>query len=203
MSDAHPSDDLEPIEDDPDVPVWDDEYLDRVSDRLMFNFDLERDVVHQGEPFAMYGEMHVHHQKHFFHPLLSFAHHDDWEYLFARRTGVARREELERLVGLGHDLADEWVDADEEHYSTEFTFVLIADELPADVKSFVSDFRERTLIKKGYYGHYEIHLLVVVPETEELVASREAQLEEAFRLWERIENPDPTWWDLFKRRLQL
>lgn len=203
MSDAHPSDDLEPVEDDPDVPVWDDEYLDRVSDRLMFNFDLERDVVHQGEPFAMYGEMHVHHQKHFFHPLLSFAHHDDWEYLFARRTGVARREELERLVGLGHDLADEWVDADEEHYSTEFTFVLIADELPADVKSFVSDFRERTLIKKGYYGHYEIHLLVVVPETEELVASREAQLEEAFRLWERIENPDPTWWDLFKRRLQL
>jgi PAS domain S-box-containing protein len=97
----------------------------------------------------------------------------------------------------------EWIDADEEHYATEFTFVVVAESIPADVASFVEQFRERTLIKRGFHGHYELHLLVVAPDEEELVASREADIEEAFRLWEPIEEEDVTFWDLLRRRLQV
>jgi hypothetical protein len=165
------------------VPDWDDEYLDRVSDRLFTHFDLEKDARVRGEPFDMRGTMEIHTQKQLLHPALSFAHHVAYEHLFARREtpDVAT---LERLVELGHDLADERIEADEEHYGTEFSFVLVAEEITEPVREFVSGFRERTMLKYGYNGHYEIHLVVVAPENEDLVASRRADVHNAFRLWD-------------------
>jgi hypothetical protein len=170
------------------VPDWDDEYLDRVSDRLFTHYDLERDARVRGEPFDMRGTMEIHTQKQLLHPALSFAHHVAYEHLFARREtpDVAT---LERLVELGHDLADERIDADEEHYGTEFSFVLVAEEIAPAVREFVSGFRDRTMLKYGYNGHYEIHLVVVAPDDENLVASRRADVQNAFRLWQGDEGP--------------
>ena len=166
-----------------EVPVWDDPYLDRVSDRLMYNYSLERDHRLRGERWDLHGEMRVLNQKQFFHPALSYADHESEEYLYARRVERPTVDELERLVDLGHELADEWIDAHEEHYRTDFTFVLVADELPEDVREFVDGQRERTLLKYGYYGHYEVNLVVVAPEQEAYVASQEADVWRAFALW--------------------
>jgi len=201
MSD--PYENLEPAEEEPDVPDWEDEYVDRVSDRLQFNYDLEKDRVVHGGQFSLYGEMQMHHEKHLFHPVLSFAHHDSFEHLFARRLEGVTVGDLERLVALGHDVADAWVEPDEEHYCTDFAFAVVTDEIPDDVREFVADFRDRTLLTYGYHGHYEIHLLVVAPDRETIVSSREAHVEEAFRLWEPIEEEELGWWDLLTRRLQL
>jgi hypothetical protein len=169
-----------------DVPDWDDEYIDRVSDRLLFNYDLERDHRIRGESFALYGALRMESQRQFFHPALSYGRHESTEHLFVRRADRPSVAELERLVAIGHDLAED-IETDEEHFSTEFTFVLVADQLD-DVREFVADFHDRTLLKYGYYGHYEVNLVVVAPESEELVASQNADVAEAFRLWE----PDET-----------
>ncbi len=172
------------------VPDWDDPYLDRVSDRLMYNYDLERDHPLRGETWDLYGEMRVLNQKQFFHPALSYGDHESEEYLYARRVDRPTVAGLERLVELGHDLADERVDGNEEHYRTDFTFVLVADELPDDVREYVDGQRERTLLKFGYYGHYEVNLGVVVPGRQEVVAGEAADVVEAFRLWEDVSEPD-------------
>ncbi|SFR31992.1 hypothetical protein [Halogeometricum limi] len=167
------------------VPDWEDDYLDRVSDRLMFNYDLERDRSVSGERFSLFGEMRIESEKHFFHPALNYANHESHEYLFACRVARPTVAELERLVGLGHELADSgaWFDADEEHFGTDFTFVLVAEEIPEDVRAFVSEFADRTLIKLGYYGHYELNLAVVAPADEDVVASSGADVAQAFTLW--------------------
>ncbi|MFB6250297.1 MAG: hypothetical protein ABEI27_01190 [Halobellus sp.] len=171
-----------------DVPIWEDEYLDRVSDRLMFNYDLEQDRRVRGERFSLFAELRMESQKHFFHPALDYANHEHREFLFARRAGRPTVAELERLVAFGHDLADseEWVVPDEEHFGTEFTFVLIAETLPDDVREFVEGFKDRTLLKFGYYGHYEISVAVVVPEAESIVKSESAASAEAFALWRDV-----------------
>ena len=187
----------------PSIPDWDDEYVDRVSDRLMFNYDLEKDRTVAGTTFTLYGEMTVDNRKHMFHPSLSFAHHEIREHLFVRRSSGVRTADLERLVELGHELADEWIVADEEHYSTDFTFAVVTDSIPDDVRAFVEEFKDRTLLKYGYYGHYEVNLLVVAPDEDDLVASEEADVEQAFRLWEPIEREEPGLLDLIVRRLQL
>lgn len=166
-----------------DVPDWDNEYVDRVSDRLMFNFDLERDYRIRGESFTLYGTLRMESHKQFLHSSLSYGHHESNEHLFVRRVERASIGELEALVALGHDLAAEWVEADEEHFSTDFTFALVASDIPEDVAEFVVGFGDRTLLKYGYYGHYEINLLVVAPEIEGLVASKNADIADAFRLW--------------------
>lgn len=194
---------LERTEEGAEVPTWDDEYVDRVSDRLMINYDLEKDFRVNGESFSMYGEMNVHHEKHFFHPVLSFAHHDTFEHLFVRRQPGVTIADLKSLIGMGHDLADDWIEANEEHYATDFSFVLVTDNISQKVQEFVSGFRDRTMFKMGFHGHYEIHLIVVSPDEQELVASEKAELDEAFRIWEPLEEPEITWWDLLKRRLQL
>jgi len=173
------------------VPYWeDDPYLDRVSDRLMYNYTLEKDHRLRGERWDLYGEMRVLSQKQFFHPALSYADHESEEYLYARRVGRPTVGELERLVELGHDLADERVNGNEEHYRTDFTFVLVADELTDDVREFVDGQRERTLLKFGYYGHYEVNLVVVVPDRQEHVAGEAADVAEAFVLWEDVSQPE-------------
>jgi hypothetical protein len=173
-----------------EVPYWeDDPYLDRVSDRLMYNYTLEKDHRFRGETWDLRGEMRVLNQKQFFHPALSYADHESEEYLYARRVERPTVDELERLVDLGHELADEWIDAHEEHYRTDFTFVLVADELPEDVREFVGGQRERTLLKYGYYGHYEVNLGVVVPDTREHAAGEAADVIEAFLLWEDVTTP--------------
>ncbi|HET7324921.1 MAG TPA: hypothetical protein VFJ06_11360 [Halococcus sp.] len=169
-----------------DVPDWDDEYLDRVSDRLMFNYDLEKDYRVRGETFPLYGTLRMESQKQFFHPALSYGRHESSEYLFVRRTNRTSVAELERLVTLGHDLAAD-IEADEEHFSTDFTFALVVADLDDKVRKFVTGFHDRTLLKYGYYGHYEVNLLVVAPEREELVASPNADVGEAFRFWEPTE----------------
>ncbi|MXR19176.1 hypothetical protein [Halobacterium bonnevillei] len=182
------------------VPAWDDEYFDRVSDRLMYSYDLERDYSVRGESFELYGELRMVSQKQFLHPALSYADHETEEYVFARRTDEPTVSELEALTDLGHDLADDWVDADEEHYETNFTFVLVADDLPDDVREFVAGFRDRTLLKFGYYGHYEVHLVVVAPDDEAGVESREAELLDAFALWGDVEQPSEGFFSRLAKR---
>jgi len=174
-----------------DVPDWDDEYLDRVSDRLMFNYDLDRDVAIRGRTFPMTGEMRIESQKQLLHQSVNYANHAHYEHLFVRRIDRPTVSDLESLVELGHDLADERVDADEEHRGTDFTFVVVADEIPDDVASFVSEFKDRTLLKFGYYGHYEVNLGVVVPDREEAVGSPNADVIAAFRMWETVPEESP------------
>ena len=171
-----------------DVPDWDDEYLDRVSGNLMHSYDLERDHAAGGERFELYGELRITSQKQFLHPALSYAQHDAREHLFVRRDRPTVRE-FERLVDLGHDLADDWIEADEEHFSTDFTFVLVG-EYGDDVRSFVEGFRDRTLLKYGYYGHYEVNVAAVDPERERAVGSENVDVVDAFVLWGRDEERD-------------
>jgi hypothetical protein len=182
------------------IPEWDDEYLDRVSDRLMYNYDLERDRRVHGQRWDMYGEMRVLTQKQFFHPALSYADHEAEEYLFVRREPRPTVAELRRLVELGHEVADERIVADEEHFGTDVTFVLVCEELPDDVAAFVSGFRERELLKFGYYGHYDVNLVVVVPEEREAVASEAADVAEAFTLWEDVTKPEEGFLSRFAKR---
>jgi hypothetical protein len=171
-----------------DVPDWDDEYVDRVSDRVMFNYDLEKDVAVQGEPFTLKGELRMESHKQFIHPSITYGHQHAYEHLFLTERGPIRVSDLERFVDLGHALADEWVDADEEHYATDFTFVAVTDDIPDDVREYVASFEDRTLLKYGYHGHYEIHLAVVDPGSEDLVVSRNADVTDAVRTWEPIES---------------
>ncbi|ELZ94347.1 hypothetical protein [Haloferax sulfurifontis] len=166
-----------------DRPEWDDEYLDRAAERLMYNYDLEREYAVRGERFDLFGSMRMESQKQFLHRSINYANHHAMEYMFARRVESATVAELERLVELGHALADEWIAPDEKHYGTDFTFVLVADAVPEEVRAFVSDFSDRTLLKFGYYGHYEVNLAVVAPADEDAVASRNADSVAAFTLW--------------------
>lgn len=185
------------------VPDWDDEYIDRVSDRLLHNYDLEKDYAVSGDRFTLYGRMEVLSNKHFLHPAISIAEHESVEHLFAARVDHVDDRTLDRYVDLGHQLADKWLEPDEEHYSTEFTFVVIAPSIPDAVRGRVEGFSDRTLLKYGYHGHYELNLIVVAPETEELVANENADVATAFRLWERIERTEPGLLGLIARRLQL
>ena len=167
-----------------DVPEWDDEYLSRVSDRLLANYDLERDRRVRGERFALYGRLHLERHKQFLHPSVRFGRHYTEEHLFARRVDRTSEADLRALVETGHALADDWIDADEEHQSTEFTFVAVVPEVPDAVASFVEGFRDRTLLKAGYNGHYEVNIVAVAPDRERIAASRSADVARAFALWE-------------------
>ena len=182
------------------VPDYDDEYLDRVSDRLMYSYDLDRDVVVDGERFEMAAEMRVRNQKQFLHPALSYADHDMMEFLFARRVSTPSVGELERLVEFAHGVADDRVEGNEQHYGTDITVVLVADRIPEAVADFVDGFRDRTLLKFGYYGHYEVNLIVVAPADEELVASETAAVAGAFRLWEPVAKPDEGFFSRLAKR---
>jgi len=182
------------------VPDYDDEYLDRVSDRLMYSYDLDADVVVDGERFELTAEMRMRNQKQFLHPALSYADHDVMEHLFARRVAAPTVGELERLVEFAHGVADERVEGNEQHYGTDVTVVLVADRIPKDVAEFVDGFRDRTLLKFGYYGHYEVNLVVVAPDEERLVASEAASSAEALRLWEAVEKPDDGIFSKFAKR---
>jgi len=182
------------------VPEYDDEYLDRVSDRLMYSYDLDADVVVDGERFELYAEMRVRNQKQFLHPALSYADHDLMEHVFARRVPTPSVGELERLVEFAHGVADDRVEAHEEHYGTDITIVVVADRIPDAVAGFVDGFRDRTLLAFGYHGHYEVHLVVVAPDAERLVASAEADTAAAFRLWEPVEEPDEGFFSRFAKR---
>jgi len=131
----------------------------------------------------MYAHLSVESQKQFLHQSLNWANYETAEHLFVRRADGVSRADLDALVEVGHELADAWIDADEEHRGTEFTFVLVVPSIPAAVRDHVSGFRDRTLLKFGYYGDYEVNLVVVAPERESLVASREADTATAFDLW--------------------
>ena len=187
-SDAPDTDDAP---DDPDVPDWDDEYVDRVSDRLMFNYDLEKDYRVRGRTFTMYGELRLESQKHFLHRSINYANHESREHLFVLRADSVSRSDLKTLAKLGHDLADEWIVANEEHYSTDLTFAVVAPEIPEDVREFVAGFEDRKLLKFGYYGHYEVNLLVVAPDREQAVESRNADVAAAFRTWAEVPEEPP------------
>lgn len=175
----------------PDVPRWDDEYFAAITRRLWSHYDLERDFRVAGESFDLYGNLRIETERHAFHPTVRFARHHSNEHLFVRREPRPRVETLEALESLGETIADDWVDADEHHFSTDFTFVVVAREIPDAVGDFVEQYRNRTLIKFGYYGHYEVNLIVVAPDREQLVSSDSAGVAEAFRTWQPIERDEP------------
>ena len=183
-----------------EVPRWEDEYFDRVSDRLMYSYDLERDHRVRGESFDLYGEFRLRNQKQFFHPALSYADHETKEYLFARRHDRPTVADLESLIELGHELASERIVPSEEHYETVFTFVVVADEVTDEVRAFVEGFRERELLAFGYYGHYEVNLIVVDPENETAIASEQAATAAAFASWGDVERPTEGFLSRFAKR---
>ena len=78
--------------------------------------------------------------------------------------------------------------------------MFVADRISEDVADFVEGFRDRTLLKFGYYGHYEVNLVVVAPGEERLVASEAADIAGAFRLWEPVETPDEGFFSRFAKR---
>lgn len=165
------------------VPTWEDDYLQAVADRLQYNYDLERDSTAGGERFELYGRLAIESQKQFLHQSINWANYETREHLFVRRVEGVSRADLDGLVELGHELADDWIEADETHQGTEFTFVLVVPSIPDEIRAFVDGFRDRTLLKYGYYGDYEINLVVVDPDRETAVASQEADVATAFELW--------------------
>ncbi len=169
------------------VPDWDDEYIDRVSDRLLHSYDLERDRTVQGRRFPLYGCLEIQSHKQFFHPSVTYADHETTEHLFVTRESSISIAELERLAALGDELAEAWIDPDAEHFGTEFVFGVVAPRIPEEVREFVSGFESRTLIKYGYHGHYAVRLFVVAPERTDAVASTGVDVLQAFRLWDDAE----------------
>ncbi len=186
---TEPADEL-PAEIREAIPEWDDEYIDRVAHQLVYSYDLEKDHRLGGQRWDLYAEMRVVSHKQVLHPALSYADHETEEFVFLRREPRPTVDNLERLVELGHEVADERIVADEEHFETEISFVLLADELSDDVREYVSGFRDRTLLRFGYYGHYEINLVVVVPEEETQVASEVADIVNGVTLWEAEPDSD-------------
>ncbi|WP_254280058.1 hypothetical protein [Haloarcula marina] len=186
MSDTHERPATEERGDGQEVPSWEDDYLQRVADRLQYNYDLERDYAAGGEDFEMYGRLFVESQKQFFHQSINWANYQTEEHLFVRRTDGVSTADLDALVEVGHELADEWIDANEEHQGTDFTFVLVVPSIPESVRSYVDGFRDRTLLKYGYYGSYDVNLAVVAPDHEAAVASTEADVAAAFELWKDL-----------------
>lgn len=185
---------------DPEVPDWENEYLDRVSDRIMFHYDLAKDVPIQGRTFDLYGQLRIETKRNFFTSHIQYGHHESHEHLFLTTVARPSVTDVERLVEFGHSLADEWVDGNEEHYQTDFTFVVVADEIPDDVESFVAGFSDRTLLKYGYYGAYEIHLAVVAPDREDVVVSKKSDIDDAICVWQSIE-PNRGFIDRLKERI--
>ncbi|SDX69616.1 hypothetical protein [Halopenitus persicus] len=173
------------VDDDPDRPQVADEYLRRVADRLRHSYDLETDRAVRGERFDLYGHLAMESQKQFLHRSINWANHETEEHVFARRQDRLTPSTLDRFVDLGHELAADWIDPDETHQATEFTFVVVVPEITDDVRSFVGGFRDRTLLAFGYYGHYEVNLAVVAPDREAAVASELADVVEAFAFWDR------------------
>ena len=167
----------------PGIPDWDDEYVDRVSDRLMYSYDLEKDRRVRGERFTLYGRIEVENRKQFLHPAITYGHHEKVGHLFVRRTERVSVADLDRLADLGEELAEEWIDPDERHFETEFVFVVVASEVPDEVAEHVADLESRTLLSYGYHGHYWLRFVVVAPETETIAASPGADVAAAFRLW--------------------
>jgi len=165
------------------VPDWDDEYIDRVSDRLLHSYDLERDRRVQGRRFPLYGRLEIQSHKQFLHPSVTYADHETTEHLFVTRESSISVAELERLAALGDELAEAWIDPDAEHFGTEFVFGVVAPKISEEVREFVSEFESRTLIKYGYHGHYAVRLFVVAPERTDAVASTGVDVLQAFRLW--------------------
>ena len=165
------------------MPDWEDEYLDRVSDRLMYSYDLEKDRRVRGERFDLYGRIEVENRKQFLHPAISYGHHEKVGHLFVRRTDRVTAADLDRLADLGEALADEWIEPDGTHFETEFVFVLVVAEVPDAVGDRVVELESRTLLKYGYHGHYWLRFVVVSPETETIAASPGADVAAAFRLW--------------------
>ncbi|UWG46470.1 Uncharacterized protein HSRCO_0168 [Halanaeroarchaeum sp. HSR-CO] len=186
-----------------DIPDWEDEYLDRVSDRIMYNYDLEKDVAVHGESFDLAGSMRIESEKHFFHPALNYANHESREYLYARRQESVSVADLEALVEVAHDIAEERVEHTDTHFSTDVTVVLVVPALDPDVDEFVSGFSDRTLLKFGFNGHYEINLVVAAPDRREITASENADVWQAFQTWEPIETEEPGLFQLITRRLQI
>ena len=172
---------------DADLPSWDDDYLQEVAERLKFNYDLERDYAVRRHDFEMYGRLYVQSQKQFLHQSLNWANYETVEHLFVRRADGVSTADLDALVELGHDLADDWIEPDEEHQGTDFTFVLVVPDIPEEVRSYVDGFRDRTLLKYGYYGAYEVNLAVVAPDREAAVGSSEADVTTAFELWRDLD----------------
>lgn len=175
---------------DVDVPALDDEYLARVAGRLRYSYDLEADHRAGGDRFDLYGLLAVENQRQFLHRSINWANHESREHVFVRRTNGVSTADLDRLVETAHAIADDRIEADETHQVTEFTFVLVVPTIPDDVRSYVDGFRDRTLLRLGYYGHYEVNLAVVAPDREEAVASELAAVVEAFTLWEDHEGTD-------------
>lgn len=167
-----------------EIPDWDDEYIDRVSDRLLHSYDLERDRSVDGHRFTLYGRLEIERRKHFLHPSVTYGDHETTEHLFVQRVDTVSVADMERLSELGEELAEEWIEPDEEHFGTEFVFGVVAPEIPADVREYVSGFESRTLLKYGYHGHYTIRLFAAAPDREESVASPETDVVRAFRLWD-------------------
>ncbi|MEF8782719.1 MAG: hypothetical protein V5A39_06975 [Haloarculaceae archaeon] len=176
-----------------EVPDWDDEYVDRVSDRLLHSYDLERDRSVGGHRFTLYGRLEIERRKHFLHPSVRYGDHQTTEHLFVTRIDNVSVADMEQLSELGEQLAEEWIEPDEEHFGTEFVFGVVTSEIPGAVREYVSEFESRTLLKYGYHGHYTVRLFAVAPEQGESVASPETDVAQAFRLWDDgDEESEPT-----------
>lgn len=167
-----------------EFPEWERDYLNRLAGRIVHSYDLEKNKHIRGFDFTLYASFEAQRHKQLFHPAISYAEHNLYEYLFVNEYDTVTIETVDQLIDLGHELADDWIDADDDHYATEFSFGLIVPSIPDDIRQYVSRIDERTMLRYGFDGHYDIHIIVVAPEEQSIVATDRAEIQAAFIEWD-------------------
>ncbi len=162
-------------------------YLDRVLDRLRHSYDLTADRTVDGRTFDWYGLCRVEHQKSFLHPSISYGDHSSLDHLFVQQRDGVEQSDLTELAELAHSIASDWIAPSPTHYETSFTFAVLVPELSPEVDSFVSEFTDRTLLRYGLHGRYDVAFIVVAPSDTQIAASPRAEVARAFSFSE----PDP------------
>ncbi|WP_330630960.1 hypothetical protein [Halocatena halophila] len=159
-------------------------YLERVLDRLRHSYDLTADRTVDGRTFDWYGHCRIEHQKSFLHPSISYGDHASLDHLFVQRRDGVEQSDLTEFAEVAHSIASDWIDPSPTHYETSFTFAVLVPELSPTVESFVSEFTDRTLLRYGLHGRYDVAFVVAAPSDQQMAASPEAEVARAFSFTE-------------------
>lgn len=151
-------------------------YLENVSEKLKYNFDLIEIPEFDGIKFSLAAKSNIRNERFVATKGTVIYAYENNEYCFIRVMDDVTLEGVDDTFNALKKAMDDFVVPNDEHMSTVFTgIILTTGNVDANLEDIIKKFKYQKSYKLGFHGWTSIRLVVVEISSGKVITSREAK----------------------------
>lgn len=153
-----------------------DEYIDIISEKLTYNYNVEKEKDLNGTMFDLHAICNVNNSKFIGSKKIVVYAYDNNSYIYVKNFKTLSIEDVRNVLDANAEKLLTSTQVDSEHMSTHYTIVFVTESsLPSELKNFIKKYRKQKSYAFGFKGWSSIGVVLVSLGENEIVYNKDAR----------------------------